>query len=103
MTQPLVVAAASPTGTRSPGRAGYGSHKGHGKSKSDKPCQKYEPKPHKPEHGGDATSGEAKGGDVDQGQQALNDNGTTQTAEAASIATQKKPLNVLVGQTPWHR
>ena len=79
-------------------KPGYGSHKGHGKSKSDKPCQKYEPKPHKPEHGGDATSGEAKGGDVDQGQRALNDNGTTQTAEAASIATQKKPLNVLVGQ-----
>jgi hypothetical protein len=47
-----------------------------------------------PHGGGNAVSGEAKGGDVAQGQQATNDNGTTQTAYARSKAEQKAPLDL---------
>jgi hypothetical protein len=70
-------------------------------------CSKpYHPKPkhgcdngkskHEPEHGGDAESGKAKGGDVDQTQSASNDNRTGQTAHAASTAKQEGALNLLI-------
>ena len=43
-----------------------GSPKWHGKSYDGKPC--HESKPKHREHGGDASSGNAKGGDVDESQ-----------------------------------
>ena len=58
-------------------------------------CDKGKSK-HQPEHGGDAESGKAKGGDVDQTQSASNDNRTGQTAHAASTAKQEGALNLLV-------
>ena len=48
------------------------------------------------EHGGDAESGKAKGGDVDQRQQASNDNRTSQTASATSRAKQEGALNLIL-------
>jgi hypothetical protein len=69
----------------------YGKDKGYAKFWCDKPRE--------PEHGGDAESGEAKGGDVDQRQQATNENRTSQTAYAKSEAKQEAPLNVIL--LPW--
>jgi hypothetical protein len=69
-------------------------------------CKPNDPKPkhgcdkgkskHEPEHGGDAESGRAKGGDVDQAQSASNDNRTGQTATAASAAKQEGALDLLL-------
>jgi hypothetical protein len=71
----------------------YGRGKGHCKPTPEKrACDK-------PEHRGDAVSGVANGGDVDQHQQASNDNRTTQTASATSKAVQKAPLNLVVRPT----
>ena len=58
-------------------------------------CDKGKSK-HEPEHGGDAESGKAKGGDVDQAQSASNDNRTGQTATAASAAKQEGALDLLL-------
>jgi hypothetical protein len=71
-------------------------NKGYG-GKGKPRCDKGEPK-HQP-HGADARSGDATGGDVDQRQQAQNDNRTSQTAYAASTATQEKALNLIL--VPW--
>ena len=81
-----------------------GSPKSHGKSSKSyygKPCHESKPKPYEREHGGDASSGKAVGGDVDQSQVASNDNSSTQTAAATSTARQKKALNLAIGLTPW--
>jgi hypothetical protein len=62
--------------------------KGHCKPAPEKrPCDK-------PDHRGDAVSGDAKGGDVVQRQDATNDNRTSQAANATSTAVQKAPLNL---------
>jgi hypothetical protein len=64
--------------------------KSHCKPETEKrPCEK-------PEHRGDAASGEAKGGDVDQRQEARNDNRTSQAAKAESKAEQEAPVNLIV-------
>ena len=61
-------------------------------------CKKgtYEKRP----HGADAESGKAKGGDVDQRQQASNDNRTSQTAYAKSRAKQEGALNLILPSPP---
>jgi hypothetical protein len=63
------------------------------------PEQKPEPKPCKPEHAGDAQTGDATGGDVTQSQSATNDNDTAQTTRAASIAKQAGALNLFLAPT----
>ncbi len=78
-------------------------HKWHGKSYDGKPCHESKPKPSKREHGGDASSGNAVGGDVDQSQVASSDNRTTQTAWAKSTAKQEKALNLAIGRPPLTR
>ena len=57
---------------------------------------KPKPKPCKPEHAGDARTGDAPGGDVTQPQTATNANDTAQTARAASIAKQEGALNLVL-------
>jgi hypothetical protein len=47
--------------------------------------------------GGDASTGDAYGGDVNQSQDAGNSNGTSQSAEASSTATQVAPVNTNTG------
>ena len=86
----------------------------HGKGKPA-PCKEQHPKPYggkpygeKPckdgpkgeQHGPSATSGKAKGGDVDQRQQAQNDNRTAQDAEATSKAKQFGALNLALPIAP---
>jgi hypothetical protein len=68
----------------------YDKGKGYCKPEHEKrPCEK-------PEHRGDAESGKAKGGDVDQRQEASNDNRTSQAAYATSKAEQEAPLDLIV-------
>ena len=86
----------------------------HGKGKPA-PCKEQHPKPYggkpygeKPckdgpkgeQHGPSAESGKAKGGDVDQRQQAQNDNHTAQDAEATSKANQFGALNLALPIAP---
>ena len=74
----------------------------HGKSRCDDPCHESKPK-HVCKDGGNARSGDAKGGDVDQRQHAQNDNRTEQKAGAASIAEQVIPINVAFAKSPWQQ
>ena len=90
MTQPPAVAAASHSGHPRPPHSGHPWPK-HGCDKGKK---------HEPEHGGDAESGKAKGGDVDQTQSASNDNRTDQAAHAASMAKQEGALNLALVPFP---
>ena len=61
-------------------------------------CDKVEPKHPEPPrgHGGDARSGEAHGGDVDQSQSASNDNRTDQASSAVSTAKQEGAPSLFV-------
>jgi len=65
-------------------------------AKSKDGCDKPKPRPCGCEgkHGGNASSGDAYGGDVDQTQYAQNDNRTTQRATAKSVAKQVEPTNL---------
>jgi hypothetical protein len=60
------------------------------------PEPKPKPKPCKPEHAGDARTGDATGGDVTQAQTATNAIDTAQTGRAASIAKQEGVLNLVL-------
>ena len=64
-------------------------------------CDEVEPKHPEPPrgHGGDARSGEAHGGDVDQSQSASNDNRTDQASSAVSTAKQEGAPSLFV--LPW--
>jgi hypothetical protein len=71
----------------------------YGKTYGKEGCK--DGKPEQRQHGADAESGKAVGGDVDQRQQASNDNRTSQTAYAKSKATQKWASNVGLFSFPW--